>query len=29
LSDDAEKRLRGFGADDKLLIAIAKNHREM
>jgi hypothetical protein len=27
LSDDAEKQLRGLGADDKLLIAIAKNHR--
>jgi TPR repeat protein len=27
LSDDIEKQLRGLGADDKLLIAIAKNHR--
>ena len=27
LSDDAEKKLRGLGADDKLLIAIVKNHR--
>jgi len=27
LSDEAEKRLRGLGADDKLLIAIAKNRR--
>jgi TPR repeat protein len=27
LNDEVEKRLRGLGADDKLLIAIAKNHR--
>jgi hypothetical protein len=27
LSDEVEKQLRGLGADDKLLIAIAKNHR--